>query len=543
MQLAPPILANVVQELAVLSQQRATGELILSSENNQWHLHLFFGRLVYATGGTHRVRRWHRAVTQYCPGFKSDICDLNDREPWESYLLHQGINRNQLSLTQAKNVISRSTHEVLFTLVGHSELTSLWLVKKQRPIALLEVKEFLSNAQQWWQEWQELGLEDLCPNQAPVLEQSLAELNLEADETLFSLTQLINGENTIWDIALKTEQPVTAVAIALQHLANQGLIKLQTVPDIPTPVIASVSLPLSVLNNQPWIACIADRPNQSSVRSPETPATREFVGTDEAVKQIHTGTQRQLTESVEKNRVLLPNEVEKTLPEKAWDESPLQEIEARELQVKNSLPEPSFQSLGAELESPVLQLGVSFVNQSDINEAQAQNFTSTEQLDIEFQGEIMSTTLRKELGDFSSIVCFKAVIEGMEDALGEKATAIALTTAGRTRGKKLAQTLGLANSGISLEEAAQKIGEALGQSGTRLCKIEKIVQQEDTIKVYTSETLCSAGEVEGSPRKCTFTLGAVWGALEQIVGKRLQGKQTESILRGGSYDVFEFTVL
>ena len=44
-------------------------------------------------------------------------------------------------------------------------------------------------------------------------------------------------------------------------------------------------------------------------------------------------------------------------------------------------------------------------------------------------------------------------------------------------------------------------------------------------------------------RKCTFTLGAVWGILEQVFGKRLRGKQVESVLRGGSHDVFEFSVL
>lgn len=38
---------------------------------------------------------------------------------------------------------------------------------------------------------------------------------------------------------------------------------------------------------------------------------------------------------------------------------------------------------------------------------------------------------RPELGKFSSIICFKAAITGMEEALGEKATAIALIAAGR----------------------------------------------------------------------------------------------------------------
>jgi predicted hydrocarbon binding protein len=152
-------------------------------------------------------------------------------------------------------------------------------------------------------------------------------------------------------------------------------------------------------------------------------------------------------------------------------------------------------------------------------------------------------SLRKELDDFSSIICFKAAITGMEEALGEKATAIALTTAGRARGKKLAEELGLAGSSLSLDEAADKLRQALGKDGTHLCVVDKIVAEGEIIKVYTSDTLCSAGEPENSPRKCTFTMGAVWGAVEQLIGKRLRGVQTESVLRGGIHDIFEFTAL
>ncbi len=152
----------------------------------------------------------------------------------------------------------------------------------------------------------------------------------------------------------------------------------------------------------------------------------------------------------------------------------------------------------------------------------------------------MNTMTRPELGNFSSIVCFKSVITGMEDALGEKATAISLIAAGRARGKKLAHELGLTSQSLSLEDVTQRMSQALGKDGTRLCLIEKIVQSGDLIKVYTTETLCSTGEEEGSSRKCTFTMGAVWGALEKILGKRLHGTHTESVLRGGTHDIFEF---
>ncbi|MEQ8974887.1 MAG: hypothetical protein RIE73_31440 [Coleofasciculus sp. C1-SOL-03] len=158
---------------------------------------------------------------------------------------------------------------------------------------------------------------------------------------------------------------------------------------------------------------------------------------------------------------------------------------------------------------------------------------------------IAKNELRQELGDFSSIVCLKAIVVGVEEALGEKAAAIAMISAGRQRGKKLAEDLDLVGKGssMSLEEVTQHVQEALGKEGTRLCVIDQVTQEGDTYKVYTRETVCSAGESEGSSRQCTFTMGAIQGFLEAFLGKRLRGTQTESVLRGGNFDVLEYADL
>ena len=150
------------------------------------------------------------------------------------------------------------------------------------------------------------------------------------------------------------------------------------------------------------------------------------------------------------------------------------------------------------------------------------------------------TITRKELGGFSSVACLKSMITGIEDALGEKATAIALISAGRARGRQLATRLNLTATNYDLETLTQKVAEALGKDGTRLLLLHKVVCEGDLFKVYTSETVCSAGEPEGSPRLCTFTLGAVQGVLETVTGRRLRGIQIESVLRGGEFDVFEY---
>lgn len=150
-------------------------------------------------------------------------------------------------------------------------------------------------------------------------------------------------------------------------------------------------------------------------------------------------------------------------------------------------------------------------------------------------------TGRDVLGEFSSVVCFKAVIAGVEDTLGPDGAATVFIRAGKVRGANLATSLGLAGSNLPADELARSLNQALGADGTRLCAVSSARQSGDVIEIDTDDTVCSAGEPAGSDRQCTFTLGAVWGALEAVTGKTYIGKHTASPLRGGAHDTFTFT--
>lgn len=152
-------------------------------------------------------------------------------------------------------------------------------------------------------------------------------------------------------------------------------------------------------------------------------------------------------------------------------------------------------------------------------------------------------TLRPELGDYNSVVCFKAVITGVEDTLGPDGAAVVFTRAGKVRGHDLAKELSVTNSGTPIEQIAAVLDKAVGKDGTRLCAVKKTYLEGDKIIIETVDTVCSAGEEQGSDRSCTFTLGAIWGALEAIMGKTYIGEHTESVLRGGQCDRFEFSEL
>lgn len=153
--------------------------------------------------------------------------------------------------------------------------------------------------------------------------------------------------------------------------------------------------------------------------------------------------------------------------------------------------------------------------------------------------------LREELGDFGSIIFLKSIISGMEDAIGKKTSAIAMISAGRQQGKTAVQELGLVNKGslLSLDEIRDMANKILGKEGTRLCIIDKLEQDGEAYRVYAKETFCSSGEPEGSSRECTYTLGAIQGFLEALLGKRLKGQQVGSVLQGSTHDILEYTLL
>lgn len=153
---------------------------------------------------------------------------------------------------------------------------------------------------------------------------------------------------------------------------------------------------------------------------------------------------------------------------------------------------------------------------------------------------VVSADLRNGLGDFSSIVCFRALVVGVENILGRAAFGT-LKGAGRERGWSLVKSLG--KSGAGLDDARDLLDGALGATGTRLCNVEKVDVEDagETVTIYLSETICSSDEPQGSDRKLTFTLGAIHGAVEELAGRKYDVQQIGSVLRGQDYDIVQLT--
>ncbi len=255
--------------LAVLSQKQATGKLLLEQGEQQWQLYFFQGCLVYATGGSHRARRWYRGIGQHCRNFQVDLRDMDAGELWEYQLLQQGVGASEMSLEQAKAIVQSSVSEVFFALIGQSGLRREWRpsekyfskITSSLLLSLTELEQILCSAEQIWQKWKAMGLWLVEPEQAPLLKAS-AQLqeNRFSSNSLIALANVFNGENTLWDIAFKKKQCVTVATRALVNYMKQGLVNFRTVPDLPSPIEQWRLASAMIGPVRPLIACIDDSP-------------------------------------------------------------------------------------------------------------------------------------------------------------------------------------------------------------------------------------------------------------------------------------------
>ena len=265
-------LTRLTQELDNLSKA-SDGELILHNDTVVWNLHLVQGKLLYALDKLHPVRRWDRALKQHCPNWhwSMEYSQLSDTQYWECQLLTQGFNQKRLSPLQAKLAIRSVLQECLFELSSYTDLNSDWK-PSQRTISIFyqlaalsakEIQAVLTNATQMQHKWQAAGLAHLSPTLAPILQQGANSQALPVSDNY------LNGEFTLWDIALQLEKSVTEVTRSLLPLAEKGILQFQEIPDLSVqtvkqPVTETPSLletkSLESTEKQPLIACIEDSP-------------------------------------------------------------------------------------------------------------------------------------------------------------------------------------------------------------------------------------------------------------------------------------------
>ncbi|MBE9192209.1 response regulator [Gloeocapsopsis crepidinum LEGE 06123] len=290
---------DFVSKLAILKQERFSGRVLLKDQTQEWNLYLFLGRILYATGGHHPVKRWRRNVLAYCP--QVDVNTLKIAESnmsfsgdisWEYLLLYSAIEQQHISRDQAAKIIASIVAEVLFDVTQVTHITCE--IKPENlsvpQLVLLDPGQAIAEAQHAWQNWQKAKLADRSPNRAPVIREP-EQLQQQVSPAVFqNLTKLLDGQRSLRDIAAGMKRDVMDVTASLLPYIQSGLIEFVDIPDAAPPITppAVVSQP-AVTASKTLIACVDDSPLVcQSLEKMLTTAGYQFVAIQDSLRAIAT---------------------------------------------------------------------------------------------------------------------------------------------------------------------------------------------------------------------------------------------------------------
>jgi two-component system, chemotaxis family, response regulator PixG len=260
-------LAKLAKQLEAIANKKATGILMINPQTEGINIYFLEGRLLYLTSKPYPVRIWQRNIQQISPQWNPKISQISPQQPWEYQLLGQGVAKKEITPNQAKQIIAHIAQEYFFELGNQPTITFQWKnfaipqSKILLHIALTfpEIKAIFSKSLQLSQQWKAATLTKLNPNFSPISTQKIA------PNAYSGLGQYLNGEYSLWDVALATKKSIVMLTRALIPLVQKKAIQFKKIADLPNPLAeikpkTPPETPPKPVEKLGLIACIDDSP-------------------------------------------------------------------------------------------------------------------------------------------------------------------------------------------------------------------------------------------------------------------------------------------
>lgn len=241
------------QLFTILKELRFTGRLLIGSRNQKkWTFFIYFGRIIYATGGVHPVRRWQRNLNLYCPEVTGNLQHLQqDLEQlitmggypcWEYQLLTLWTEQKRIHREQVNRMVRATLAEIFFDISQLGEVVYEYQPDNSltSQLTLIKAEEVITTAWKQWQAWRSAKLGRYSPNDTPII-QDLAQLKEKVSpQTYQGLKNLLDGEQTLRDLAITMKRDVVSITRFLLPYLQPGWVKLVTIDDLPAPITSSL---------------------------------------------------------------------------------------------------------------------------------------------------------------------------------------------------------------------------------------------------------------------------------------------------------------
>ncbi|GAB1545092.1 response regulator [Scytonema sp. NUACC21] len=264
---------NPFEEFKTCTQLQYSGKLDIRNNKGQtWTFFYRLGRIVWATGGTHPLRRWYRQMARYCTDIKTEEIQLRieeiSKDYWDYRLLTYLYKTRKIRRESIKAIVDNTIAELLFDVAQQASFAST-SSKRSQEVVLDPLFNFtgadtsMKLMEDSWQTWLEFSLGSISPDSAPVL-QKPEHLEQKISATVYKhFVTLLNGKHTLRDLAVKMKQTVLPVTRSLLPYIQKGIIELVEVPDLSlqvTRVKDKKTATQPTKSTAPLIACVDDSP-------------------------------------------------------------------------------------------------------------------------------------------------------------------------------------------------------------------------------------------------------------------------------------------
>ncbi len=234
---------DAISAILYCVQHQFSGQLKIhsaSTPNEDWSLHYYMGRVIWASGGVHPLRRWRRAIARTCPGL--DLSGLKfpsqkDDPFWEYNTLCHFQDQQQLNRKQFQKIIVDCIIEVLFDVLQKSQGEVLLgklreETRLNKPRVVLKGEALLNYAEKQWQQWCEADFAAYSPNLAPVIANNALLKSSLSDKVYRRLSVLVNSRNTLRDLSVIVKKDLIELTQSLMPRIQKGALELVRVPDL-----------------------------------------------------------------------------------------------------------------------------------------------------------------------------------------------------------------------------------------------------------------------------------------------------------------------
>lgn len=239
-------LAGTIQQII---QSEGQGQLgIKIKEGAGWTLFFDSGRVVWASGGEHRWRRWYRQLRQLRIHPHSIDTPMEGYPlQMEHFVLTQLYKQRRITRKSMQFAIDNTVNEVLFDaflaagdIIEVSCNTNQGQDMPESPVTVLgSYDESIARAHASLRAWQVTELGIRSPNLAPcVNEANLRQHGRALPESHERFLNILNGKRSIRDLAVKVQKDLTTLARLLSVYCEQGIVELVQVEDLPQPQAA-----------------------------------------------------------------------------------------------------------------------------------------------------------------------------------------------------------------------------------------------------------------------------------------------------------------